>query len=85
MSAVAATPATPHGRFQATILEFVGYTCLHNLTGWPAISVRGGTSRDGWPIGVQIAWLPWREDVVLRAAQHVETAMGGWSKTGLAV
>jgi amidase len=85
LSPVAATPATQHGRFQAAIPESISYTCLHNLTGWPAISVRAGTSRDGLPIGVQIAALPWREDIVLRAAQHVETVMGGWNKTGLVV
>ena len=85
LSPVAATPATPHGRFQAAIPESISFTCLHNLTGWPAISVRAGTSRDGIPIGVQIAALPWREDIVLRAAQHIETVMGGWNKTGLVV
>ncbi len=85
LSPVAATPATPHRRFQAAIPESISFTCLHNLTGWPAISVRAGTSRDGLPIGVQIAALPWREDIVLRAAQHVETVMGGWNKTGLVV
>jgi amidase len=83
LSPVAATAATPHGRFQATIPESISYTCLHNLTGWPAISVRAGTSRDGLPVGVQIAAAPWREDVVLHAAQYVETVMGGWAKPGL--
>ena len=83
LSPVAATAATPHGRFQTAIPESISYTCLHNLTGWPAISLRAGASRDGLPIGVQIAALPWRENILLRAAQHVETAMGGWKSTGL--
>jgi amidase len=30
------------------------------------------------PIGVQIVAQPWREDVVLALARHVETTMGGW-------
>ena len=54
------------------------YTRPHNLTGWPTAVVRGGTSPEGLPIGIQIAALPWREDVALAAAQVVESASGGW-------
>jgi amidase len=85
LSPVASTAATPHGRFHAAFPESISYTCLHNLTGWPSISVRAGTSREGLPIGVQLSALPWREDILLRAAKHVETTMGGWNSSGLAV
>lgn len=54
------------------------YTFTHNLTGWPAAVVRGGTSADGLPIGVQIAAPPWREDLALAGAACVEAASGGW-------
>ena len=54
------------------------YSDVHNLTGWPAVVVRGGTSPEGLPIGVQLVAQPWREDVALAAARVVEVASGGW-------
>jgi amidase len=54
------------------------YTMTHNLTGWPAAVVRCGQTPAGLPIGVQIATRPWREDVALRIAAHLEHAYGGW-------
>jgi amidase len=40
--------------------------------------VRGGTSPEGLPIGVQLVGQPWREDVALAGALVVEAASGGW-------
>ena len=54
------------------------YSEIHNLTGWPAATVRAGTSPEGLPIGVQLVAKPWREDVALAAARVVEAATGGW-------
>ncbi|HSL77891.1 MAG TPA: amidase [Candidatus Limnocylindrales bacterium] len=54
------------------------YSDVHNLTGFPAVVVRGGTSPEGLPIGVQLVAGPWREDVALAAARIVEAASGGW-------
>jgi amidase len=54
------------------------YSDIHNLTGFPAVVVRGGTSPEGLPIGVQLVARPWREDVALAAARIVEAASGGW-------
>jgi amidase len=54
------------------------YSDVHNLTGWPAVVVRGGTSPEGLPIGVQLIAPPWREDVALAGARVVEAASGGW-------
>jgi amidase len=56
------------------------YSDVHNLTGWPAVVVRGGASDTGLPIGVQLVARPWREDVALAAARVVETASGGWRR-----
>jgi len=50
-----------------------------NEWGIPAISVPSGFTRDGLPIGLQLAAAPWREDVVLRAARAYEEATG-WHK-----
>ena len=54
------------------------YSDVHNLTGWPAAVVRGGTSPEGLPIGVQLVTQPWREDIALASARVVEAASGGW-------
>jgi amidase len=54
------------------------YTTPHSLTGWPAATVRCGTSEDGLPIGVQLVAAPWRDDVALAAALVLERELGGW-------
>jgi amidase len=70
-------PAVRHGEsYQPWFADT--YSDVHNLTGWPAAVVRGGTSPDGLPIGVQLVARPWREDVALAAARVVELASGGW-------
>ena len=73
LSPVSATPATLHEAPAA-----VDYTHLYSLLGWPVAVVRCGTSREGLPIGVQIAGGPWREDLVLAVARHLELTFGGW-------
>jgi Asp-tRNA(Asn)/Glu-tRNA(Gln) amidotransferase A subunit family amidase len=54
------------------------YTGAYNLTGWPGAVVRAGSSPEGLPLGVQIVAQPWREDVALAVARHLETTLGGW-------
>jgi amidase len=56
----------------------LSYTRPYNVTGWPAAVVRAGTSSEGLPIGIQIVAYPWREDVALAIAAHVEHVLGGW-------
>jgi Asp-tRNA(Asn)/Glu-tRNA(Gln) amidotransferase A subunit family amidase len=73
----AAYPAMPHGSTFDQLRAF-SYTMAFNLTGWPAAVVRCGTSPQGLPIGVQIVARPWREDIVLALAQHLERAMCGY-------
>ena len=73
-------PAIRHGESNAAWFGDT-YSDVHNLTGWPAVVVRGGTSPDGLPIGVQLVARPWREDVALAAARVVEAASGGWQLT----
>ncbi len=74
--------STPAWRHSSTITEeqFVAgsYSMTYNLTGWPGVAVRGGTSPEGLPIGVQVVARPWREDVALAVAQQLETVLGGW-------
>ena len=83
LSPVAAVPALPHGTTFEHISAF-GYVFTHNLTGWPAAVVRGGTSPERLPIGVQIASGPWREDRALAVARVLETALGPFAPPTIA-
>lgn len=74
---VNAFAALPHGKTADNIDAF-SYTMSYSLTDWPAVVVRAGTSPDGLPIGVQIVAPPWREDIALAAAAHIESVTGGW-------
>ena len=77
LSPVNAFPALPHGSLGAD-LEAFSYTMTYNLTGWPVAVVRGGTSSNGLPVGLQTAARPWREDIALAAAGCLEKALGGY-------
>jgi len=60
------------------------YPEVFSSAGWPVVVVRAGSSPDGkLPIGVQIAAKPWREDIALAVARHVEAQSGGWRKPPL--
>jgi amidase len=67
----------PAGFGAETDTDFI-YTLPFSLTGWPCAVVRGGTSADGLPIGVQVVARPWRDDVALAAAGRIEASLGGW-------
>jgi len=69
-------PAVPHG---ATDLPDYSYTLTYNATGWPGVVVRGGTSPERLPIGVQVVAAPSREDVALAVALRLEAATGGFA------
>ena len=73
--------ALPHGESMFNDkYKGIGYTATYNITGWPSTVIRGGTSPEGLPIGVQVVARPWREDVSLAVAQYLEGALGGWQK-----
>ena len=59
------------------------YTAPYNFAGWPSAVVRAGTSPEGLPIGVQAVARPWREDVSLAVARHLESELGGWQRPEL--
>jgi amidase len=81
---VHAFAAMPHGTIMSLEnLAGTSYTITYNLTGWPGVVVRAGTSPEGLPIGVQVVARPWREDAALAVAQHIETALGGWQRPPL--
>jgi amidase len=79
VSPVAAFAALPHGTStEECVFPGFSYTMTYNMTGWPAAVVRCGETKDGLPIGVQVAAGPWREDVALAVAQRLEDVFGGW-------
>ena len=74
-----AFPAPQHGAtFKEDLDAAFSYSEVYNYVGWPAAVVRGGTSIEGLPIGVQVVARPWREDVALAVAHRLETELGGW-------
>ncbi|MCD8535377.1 MAG: amidase [Verrucomicrobia bacterium] len=76
-----AYPAPAHAK---PVPNKAGYTSLYNVTGWPATVVRGGTSAEGLPLGLQIVARPWREDVTIAVAAYMESILGGWVKPAMA-
>lgn len=78
LTPVAEQPARPHGSEGG-----IPYTLPYSLTGYPCVVVRAGATPDGLPIGVQIVARPWREDVALAVAHHIETTCGGWQPSPL--
>ena len=76
---VAAIPAFHHGERSWQIdgamvkyLDAWSYTEWFNLLGNPAVSVPVGQSKEGLPIGVQLAARPWEEELVLSVAGAME-------------
>lgn len=75
------TPTTPSAAPEregqdaiATVARLTTNTSPFNLTGLPALSVPCGFTRDGLPIGLQLAAGPWREALLLRTARAYEAA-----------
>ncbi len=60
----------------AAAMRLTANTAPFNFTGLPALSVPCGFTREGLPIGLQLAAGPWREALVLRAARAYEAATG---------
>jgi amidase len=79
---VNAYPAMPHDSWAKKYPAY-SYTMTFNLTGWPVVVVRAGTSSEGLPIGVQIVARPWNEHEALALAQHIERALDGWQRPSL--
>jgi len=79
------TPATPTPAFAlgsqggadpvAMYLNDI-FTVTVNMAGLPGLSVPGGRSAEGLPLGLQIIGKPFDEGLVLRAGQVIEDAVG---------
>ena len=71
-------PASKHGHGYDGFPESGSYSHAYNIAGWPALVIRGGTSPEGMPLGIQIVSRPWREDLVLAVGMYLERALGSF-------
>lgn len=85
LAPVGATPAYAHDTLKVTVEEQTmgifrafSYAQTFNVFDLPVVVVPAGTSRDGLPVGVQIAGRPGEEEALLALATIVEKALGGW-------
>ena len=65
--------------FLAKVFAFAPFTSFYNIGGQPAISLPLAWSAEGLPIGMQFSARPGREDVLIRLAAQLESALD-WSK-----
>ena len=73
------TPAFPVGAKSSDPIEMYlndVFTVPVNLAGLPGVSVPGGTSREGLPLGLQVIGQPWKEAEMLTIAKRLEEAAG---------
>lgn len=75
--------ARPHGASHADSFDDWSYMTIHNLLGWPGLSLRAGSSASGLPVGVQVVAAPWREDIALALARRLESLLGGYRRPPL--
>ncbi|MCI0476796.1 MAG: hypothetical protein L0Y55_11155, partial [Anaerolineales bacterium] len=67
------TPAPLSGTDPLEMAQHLtAFTAPFNVTGFPAISLPCGFTREGLPIGLQIVGARWREDLLLRAAHQYQ-------------
>ena len=79
---VGATPAYPHDTLKVTVRDTTigtfkafSYAQTFSVFNLPVVTIPAGKSNDGLPIGVQIAGGPFTEELILAAAEIVETAL----------
>ena len=68
----APVPAPLHGHGYDGFPENGSYSHAYNLAGWPALVMRGGTSKEGLPVGIQVISKPWCEEKVIAVALELE-------------
>ena len=61
------------------------YTGIYSLTALPAISIPGGFTTDGLPIGLQLGAAPFAEETLFRAAHSFEQATSWHTRVAPAI
>lgn len=81
------SPAKPHGEVYNEIFHIsksfrrvLPYMALTTVYGLPCLSLPLGRSNDGMPIGLQLAALPGKEQLLLETAMVVERELGGYER-----
>jgi aspartyl-tRNA(Asn)/glutamyl-tRNA(Gln) amidotransferase subunit A len=69
-------PAFPHS--QAAPANQADFTCIASIAGLPAISIPGGWSTDGLPIGVQIVGQTGHEAHLFALARALDSALAAY-------
>lgn len=83
---VSANPAFDHGESHKesfNSLHLLSYTHPYSLVGVPSVTLRGGTSSDGLPVGLQIITKHAEEALALKIASHLEDNMVGYEKPNI--
>jgi aspartyl-tRNA(Asn)/glutamyl-tRNA(Gln) amidotransferase subunit A len=83
---VVLTPATPSpafapGEITDPVQMYLNdiFTVTVNMAGLPGISVPGGLSADGLPLGLQLIGKPFGEETLFQTAAAIEAAAGGYT------
>ena len=69
-----------NGQPLPTYLDWMKSCCQISVTGLPAISVPGGFTAAGLPVGIQIVGRPYDDLGVLQLAHAFEQATGFWQR-----
>ena len=67
-------PSVPFDTLVARLIEYVGYTPIHNIAGAPAMSVPLYWTEAGLPIGTMFSARAGNERVLFELAYELETA-----------
>jgi amidase len=65
-------PAVPFDELRERLVNYVGFTPLQNVAGAPAVALPGGRTKDGLPIGVQLAAATGDERTLIELAYLLE-------------
>ena len=73
-----AHPPLEHSDWGETRYDEWTFLSSFNLTGWPALVLRAGTTDSGLPLGVQIVGRPFQDQHVIELARLIEREGGGY-------
>lgn len=78
LTPVCATHAFPHRQRPYDLLKMMQPVTVFNLLGMPAIVIPFGMSKDGLPIGIQLAARAYDEELLLEVAVRMERVRGAF-------